>query len=909
MELLLLFALFSVLVALGGNTNHVDATDTPTLAEAELAISMLRREGVTSCINTDVSDGDSTTVTPVVCPANTIPLNPFGGWNAGTGRTPSIHPGAVTITTTDRRYDTSNNLALPTANNDARSAKANSFSGDVNCLASGTSDAASLNDGKFGQPWVSCDNKMAHVRLDLGAEVHISTIQFGWNRLSTTNEFRDYGRFTVTVAGVGGHFSRVADSYVPRTYAMVADSEALGFDSVIRAGDTIEIHFALAIRVRYIQLKFFSNAIAIDEVQVFREEIAPQSPRCCQSPLTCVAECCVKASATDVCRSGGGVLNKRREVCCAASCKRCRESDCEARDGGAAACCPTYISNAGRACENGGAPPCVLRVQQRLPRVPPFFDYTYSPHYDFAPYQFSGISVSPSHLVAPGTVVTVAVTVQIGYLKGTIRGSGGTIVFWWQGLNGVPSLLPGCITSRYTSSYTFTLTAPSAAGTYNLNAFESSNSCKWSIEYFETWRHLASSSRLLEHIVFASIYVDTKPQDVVPLPTPALPPVYVDCVACTSVSAYMISMGLLTPDGLSATPLGRGITSLMLPDPARQLKGTIPSALSQMVLLRELKIAGAESVTGTLPIGVARLPQLEYLNFDHCQLSGGVPTSLFASNSLRWAHLRGNKFTGPIFVPTGNDRSLTHIDFSGNDSELCFDDAATAAAFSGISMCGLVIDSSTIDSDPNCARGILNSNGDVCCSAECGSKCGGSGCSDRPGGASSCCNKAIRDAGRLCTDNSAPCVHKPAPIDDEPPVVPMPSPASADPTCALGTLSSSGAVCCPSTCVTCGGSGCASGCCGKSIKQAAQSCSFYSAPCVMNAAATPPVTASDATCARGILNRGGDVCCSSSCGSKCGGSGCAERPGSSVACCSGPVRTAGVYCTDAESPCLMSAVD
>jgi hypothetical protein len=76
---------------------------------------------------------------------------------------------------------------------------------------------------------------------------------------------------------------------------------------------------------------------------------------------------------------------------------------------------------------------------------------------------------------------------------------------------------------------------------------------------------------------------------------------------------------------------------------------------------------------------------------------------------------------------------------------------------------------------------------------------------------------------------------------------------------------------------------------------------------VMDANATPVATGSDATCVRGILNRGGDVCCASTCGSKCGGSGCAERPGGAAACCSGGVRSTGIQCVDAEAPCLITS--
>jgi len=50
-----------------------------------------------------------------------------------------------------------------------------------------------------------------------------------------------------------------------------------------------------------------------------------------------------------------------------------------------------------------------------------------------------------------------------------------------------------------------------------------------------------------------------------------------------------------------------------------------------------------------------------------------------------------------------------------------------------------------------CSSGVLS--GSVCCASSCGT-CGGSGCSKRNGGASKCCTGTITDAGRTCTSSS-----------------------------------------------------------------------------------------------------------------------------------------------------------
>ena len=58
-------------------------------------------------------------------------------------------------------------------------------------------------------------------------------------------------------------------------------------------------------------------------------------------------------------------------------------------------------------------------------------------------------------------------------------------------------------------------------------------------------------------------------------------------------------------------------------------------------------------------------------------------------------------------------------------------------------------------SDPFCDNGIRDQAG--CCSLSCGI-CGGSGCSQRPGGVEACCSGRITASGNSCDNNTAPCV-------------------------------------------------------------------------------------------------------------------------------------------------------
>jgi hypothetical protein len=113
--------------------------------------------------------------------------------------------------------------------------------------------------------------------------------------------------------------------------------------------------------------------------------------------------------------------------------------------------------------------------------------------------------------------------------------------------------------------------------------------------------------------------------------------------------------------------------------------------------------------------------------------------------------------------------------------------------------------------DPTCATGIISGN--TCCAASCG-VCGGSNCSNRPGGGHNCCGGVIAKDKKYCGDVGPGCT-------------------LADPLCRTGVIN--GNVCCTKTCNSCGGS-CTSlpagvtGCC---VAAAGRSCSGAMPPCTM----------------------------------------------------------------------------
>lgn len=132
---------------------------------------------------------------------------------------------------------------------------------------------------------------------------------------------------------------------------------------------------------------------------------------------------------------------------------------------------------------------------------------------------------------------------------------------------------------------------------------------------------------------------------------------------------------------------------------------------------------------------------------------------------------------------------------------------------------------------------------------------------------------------------------------------------AADPTCSRGLKDSTGKVCCPSYCGSCGGNGCElrNGgyweCCVPGITGGKGSCNINDPPC--NIAPTATAT-SDPLCKAGILNSDKKTCCAASCGT-CGGEGCSIRPGGSAACCTSTIAAAAISCNSHQAPCTVEA--
>lgn len=170
--------------------------------------------------------------------------------------------------------------------------------------------------------------------------------------------------------------------------------------------------------------------------------------------------------------------------------------------------------------------------------------------------------------------------------------------------------------------------------------------------------------------------------------------------------------------------------------------------------------------------------------------------------------------------------------------------------------------------------------GKFCCLASCG-KCGGHGCSSRPGGYWGCCTSVIASSGRLCDHYSPPCQI----VNGE----------SRRQNNNAGLCS--GGFCCYNSCGKCGGHGCGSrpggyyGCCTSVIASTGRTCDKVGPPCRMaSRRSTEPL------CDRGL-------CCNRSCG-KCQESGCQNRPGGWLNCCRSGIALSGRRCDNDQAPCL-----
>ncbi|MFK7979764.1 MAG: leucine-rich repeat domain-containing protein [Saprospiraceae bacterium] len=91
-----------------------------------------------------------------------------------------------------------------------------------------------------------------------------------------------------------------------------------------------------------------------------------------------------------------------------------------------------------------------------------------------------------------------------------------------------------------------------------------------------------------------------------------------------------------------------------------QLTGTIPSALSSLTNLERLYLYDNQ-LTGTIPSEIGNLTKLQYLYLSQNQLTGVIPTSLGNLTDLRHFYLYENELTGTIPVSFGNFTNIQRL--------------------------------------------------------------------------------------------------------------------------------------------------------------------------------------------------------------------------------------------------------
>ena len=89
-----------------------------------------------------------------------------------------------------------------------------------------------------------------------------------------------------------------------------------------------------------------------------------------------------------------------------------------------------------------------------------------------------------------------------------------------------------------------------------------------------------------------------------------------------------------------------------------QLTGSIPVELGKLSNLQRLSL-GENQLTGSIPVELSKLSNLQRLYLDGDQLTGSIPVELGKLNSLQEFYLSNNQLTGSIPVELGNLYSLS----------------------------------------------------------------------------------------------------------------------------------------------------------------------------------------------------------------------------------------------------------
>ena len=117
-------------------------------------------------------------------------------------------------------------------------------------------------------------------------------------------------------------------------------------------------------------------------------------------------------------------------------------------------------------------------------------------------------------------------------------------------------------------------------------------------------------------------------------------------------------------DGVRVDRSGMRVTHLSLP--WRRLEGEIPVELARLSELEWLDLAH-NGLSGSIPAALAALSDLELLDLSHNELSGAIPGELGRLADLETLDLAGNALTGSIPRELGNLADLEVLDLRYNE--------------------------------------------------------------------------------------------------------------------------------------------------------------------------------------------------------------------------------------------------
>ncbi len=92
------------------------------------------------------------------------------------------------------------------------------------------------------------------------------------------------------------------------------------------------------------------------------------------------------------------------------------------------------------------------------------------------------------------------------------------------------------------------------------------------------------------------------------------------------------------------------------------LKGSIPTIISQLTQLRNLSIVSNPNLAGSIPNEIVTLNNLEILNIYSCQLTGPIPQNIGQMSSLKVLNLTGNYINGSLPTSIGQLSNLQNLD-------------------------------------------------------------------------------------------------------------------------------------------------------------------------------------------------------------------------------------------------------